>query len=86
MRRVYITARSESLPTSLVLQLEQEHERTAHLLADREVPSQLDSSSAIKDEFDDGDVDALYAWTEQLQWNDDLLQTDRIFTAQTTGH
>ena len=81
MRRVYITARSESLPTSLVLQLEQEHERAANLLADREVRSQQDNTSAIKDEFDDGEVDALYAWTEQLQWTDDLLQTGRIPSA-----
>ena len=40
-----------------------------------------DNTPMTKDEFNDGEVDALYAWTEQLEWNDDLFKTDQISTA-----
>ncbi|CAF5094909.1 unnamed protein product, partial [Rotaria socialis] len=40
-----------------------------------------DNTPIAKDEFNDGEVDALYAWTEQLEWNEDLFKIDQISTA-----
>lgn len=78
MRRAYIMTRSESLPTTLILQYEQ---KVAPELADiEETHHRQDITPMTKDEFNDGEVDALYAWTEQLDWNDDLFKTDQIST------
>lgn len=79
MRQAYIMTRSESLPTTLILQYEQ---KVAPELADIEkTHHRQDITPMTKDEFNDGEVDALYAWTEQLDWNDDLFKTDQISTA-----
>jgi hypothetical protein len=79
MRQAYIMTRSESLPTTLILQYEQQ---VAPVTGDREEKHhRQDNTPMTKDEFNDGEVDALYAWTEQLEWNDDLFKTDQISTA-----
>jgi hypothetical protein len=80
MRQAYIMTRSESLPTTLILQYEQEVEPNSN---DVEQPrhNRQDNTPMAKDEFNDGEVDALYAWTEQLEWNDDLFKIDQISTA-----
>ncbi len=79
MRQAYIMTRSESLPTTLILQYEQQ---VAPNLVDIDQSHfRQDNTPTPKDEFNDGEVDALYAWTEQLEWNDDLFQPDRISTA-----
>ena len=71
--------RSESLPTTLVLQYEQQV--APNPTEDEEVRCRPDNTPVAKDEFNDGEVDALYAWSKQLEWNDDLFKTDRISTA-----
>jgi len=79
MRDTYTKAVSESLPTTLILQYEQQITTNSN---DTEEPrTRSDDAFMTKDAFNDGEVDALYAWTEQLQWNDDLFKTDRISTA-----
>ncbi len=79
MRQAYIMTRSESLPTTLILQYEQQ---VAPIANDTDQSRhRQDNTPMTKDEFNDGEVDALYAWTEQLEWNDDLFKTDRISTA-----
>ena len=71
--------RSESLPTTLILQYEQQI--VSNVIDEDEPRRRPDNTPMPKDEFNDGEVDALYAWTEQLDWNDDLFKTDRISTA-----
>ncbi|CAF3407475.1 unnamed protein product [Rotaria socialis] len=80
MRQTYMMTRSESLPTTLILQYEQQ---VAPNASDEEEQQRLrpDNTPIAKDEFNDGEVDALYAWTEQLEWNEDLFKTDQISTA-----
>ena len=70
---------SESLPTTLILQYEQQV--SGNLFENEESGDRADDTFITKDEFNDGDVDALYAWADKLQWNDDLFRTDRISTA-----
>lgn len=78
MRQAYVMTRSESLPTTLILQYEQQ---VAPVDPEAEFSRhRQDTTPITKDEFNDGEVDALYAWTEQLEWNDDLFKTDRIST------
>lgn len=79
MRQAYIMTRSESLPTTLILQYEQQV--ASNPTDDEELRRRPDNTPIAKDEFNDGEVDALYAWTEQLEWNEDLFKTDRISTA-----
>ncbi|CAF3007553.1 unnamed protein product [Rotaria sp. Silwood2] len=79
MRQAYIMTRSESLPTTLILQYEQQI--APNTSDDEEQRHRPDNTPIAKDEFNDGEVDALYAWTEQLEWNEDLFKTDRISTA-----
>ena len=80
MRRTYLMTRSESLPTTLILQYEQQV--LSNPMDDEEPRRRPDNTpTVVKDEFNDGEVDALYAWTEQLEWNEDLYKTDRISTA-----
>jgi hypothetical protein len=79
MRQAYMMTRSESLPTTLVLQYEQQ--AASDPTDDTEPHRRQDNTPMTKDEFNDGEVDALYAWTEQLEWNDDLYKTDRVSTA-----
>ncbi|CAF1477961.1 unnamed protein product [Rotaria sordida] len=79
MRQAYIMTRSESLPTTLVLQYEQQI--APNINDNDEQRHRPDNTPIAKDEFNDGEVDALYAWTEQLEWNEDLFKTDRISTA-----
>jgi hypothetical protein len=79
MRQAYIMTRSESLPTTLILQYEQQVAPIAAELEEKH--HRQDTTPMTKDEFIDGEVDALYAWTEQLEWSDDLFKTDQIFTA-----
>lgn len=71
--------RSESLPTTLILQYEQQVAPNANDIEG--TYHRQDNTPMTKDEFNDGEVDALYAWTEQLEWNDDLFKTDQISTA-----
>ncbi|CAF3306421.1 unnamed protein product [Rotaria socialis] len=80
MRQTYMMTRSESLPTTLILQYEQQ---VAPNASDEEEQQRLrpDNTPIAKDEFNDGEVDALYAWTEQLEWNEDLFKIDQISTA-----
>jgi len=78
MRQAYIMTRSESLPTTLILQYEQKV--APELMNIEETHHRQDITPMAKDEFNDGEVDALYAWTEQLDWNDDLFRTDQIST------
>jgi hypothetical protein len=80
MRQAYIMTRSESLPTTLILQYEQEVEPNSNDV-DQTRHNRQDNTPMAKDEFNDGEVDALYAWTEQLEWNDDLFKIDQISTA-----
>ncbi|CAF4823707.1 unnamed protein product [Rotaria sp. Silwood1] len=80
MRQAYIMTRSESLPTTLILQYEQQIAPNTSD-DDDEQRHRPDNTPIAKDEFNDGEVDALYAWTEQLEWNEDLFKTDRISTA-----
>ena len=79
MRQAYVMTRSESLPTTLILQYEQQ---VASGDPEAEFPHhRQDNTPITKDDFNDGEVDALYAWTEQLEWNDDLFKTDQISTS-----
>lgn len=79
MRDTYIKTVSESLPTTLILQYEQQV--TMNPIENEASPGRSADAFMTNDEFNDGEVDALYAWTEQLQWHDDLFKTDRISTA-----
>lgn len=82
MRQSYLMTRSESLPTTLVLQYEQQVAPITTIIDEEEESRRRpDNTPLPKDEFNDGEVDALFAWTEQLEWNDDLFKTDRISTA-----
>lgn len=78
MRQAYIMTRSESLPTTLILQYEQQVAPNINDI--EETHRRQDNTPMTKDEFNEGEVDALYAWTEQLEWNDDLFKTDQIST------
>jgi len=79
MRQAYIMTRSESLPTTLILQYEQEIAPNSEDV--EQSRHRIENTPMTKDEFNDGEVDALYAWTEQLEWNDDLFKIDQISTA-----
>ncbi|CAF1163438.1 unnamed protein product [Adineta steineri] len=79
MRESYLKTVSESLPTTLILQYEQQI--ATNTTENDQLSSGINDTFMSKDEFNDGEVDALYAWTEKLQWNDDLFKTDRIPTA-----
>lgn len=81
MRQSYLMTRSESLPTTLVLQYEQQFAPNTQPIDEEEPRRRPDNTPMPKDEFNDGEVDALFAWTEQLEWNDDLFKTDRVPTA-----
>jgi len=78
MRQAYIMTRSESLPTTLILQYEQQETLNPNDI--EQSRHRQDTTPMTKDGFNDGEVDALYAWTEQLEWNDDLFK-DQISTA-----
>ena len=83
MRQSYLMTRSESLPTTLVLQYEQQIAPITTII-DEEANSHRrrpDNTPLPKDDFNDGEVDALFAWTEQLEWNEDFFKTDRMSTA-----
>lgn len=82
MRQAYIMTRSESLPTTLILRYEQQLPPSSMVL-DEDDPRRRPDNTPLphKDDFNDGEVDALFAWTEQLEWNDDLFKTDSIPTA-----
>lgn len=82
MRQTYLMTRSESLPTTLVLQYEQQIAPITTIIdEDEEARRRPDNTPLAKEDFNDGEVDALFAWTEQLEWNDDLFKTDRMSTA-----
>lgn len=81
MRQAYIMTRSESLPTTLILQYEQQLAPNEPISNEDETRRRPDNTPLPKDDFNDGEVDALFAWTEQLEWNDDMFKTDRIPTA-----
>lgn len=82
MRHTYLMTRSESLPTTLVLQYEQQIAPITTIIDEEEESRRRpDNTPLAKEDFNDGEVDALFAWTEQLEWNDDLFKTDRISTA-----
>jgi hypothetical protein len=74
MRQTYLLARSESLATTVAVQYEKACDTHVD---DRRQP---DNTPMPKDEFNEGDVDALYAWSEQLEWNEQLFDTDHITT------
>ena len=79
MRQSYMQTVSESLPTTLILQYEQQ--TTINSCENDETRDQAVDIFTTKDEFNDGEVDALYAWAEKLQWSDDLFKIDRVSTA-----
>ena len=79
MRQAYMMTRSESLPTTLVLKYEQQV--VSNEVEDGEPRCRPDNTPIAKDEFNDGEVDALYAWAEQLELNEDLFNADRISIA-----
>ncbi|CAF1307523.1 unnamed protein product, partial [Adineta ricciae] len=79
MRQSYMKTVSESLPTTLILQYEQQ--TTINSCDNDETRDQTVDIFTTKDEFNDGEVDALYAWAEKLQWSDDLFKIDRVSTA-----